>query len=346
LIVPSLAAKFALAASFVSGSPGGETIMNIARITGVVFSLSAILALSTPAAAQYGMDKKGPKDALTPELPHCDRPLGTAAVKEPSNQWWVQQGLASPEVLLKLFASRSGCLRMVDRNGGLAMHTGEEGLAQSGELQRNSNVGRGQVAAADYFIIPDLADSNSDSGGNNIGAAAGRFLPGGFGALAGGIKTKKSEAHVLITLVNARTTEQLYTAEGVAQKTDVSFNAGGGGGGYSGFAALAGGGYSNTDIGKVITAAYFNAFIDLVHYMQSSQAPTAGAAAADAPIQAYKVSNPTNERATSSPSGKIIRSFKAGDMVYPTGQKNGIWWEVDDENGNRGWVLSTMITGR
>ena len=64
---------------------------------------------AAPANAQYGMDKKQP--AGTPELPRCDRPLGTAAVKEPDNQWWTPLGLSNPEALLKLFASRSNCLR-------------------------------------------------------------------------------------------------------------------------------------------------------------------------------------------------------------------------------------------
>jgi curli biogenesis system outer membrane secretion channel CsgG len=322
----------------------GETNMRTAHRVGTVLSLLASLALSTPAAAQYGMDKTAPKNTLTPELPHCDRPLGTAAVQEPDHRWWEGLGLSNPEVLLKLFASRSGCLRMVDRNAGLAMHTDEGDLARSGELQRGQNVGRGQVKSADYFIIPDIADSNQNAGGNNIGAVAGSLLPGGLGALAGGIRTKRSEAHVLITLVNARTTEQLYTAEGAAQKTDIGFEAGGGGFGASGFAALAGGGYSNTDIGKVITAAYFNAFEDLVHYMQSNAAPEPGGAAADAPIQAYRVTSPTKER--TQPGGRIVRSFNPGDLVYPTGQKAGVWWEVDDENGNRGWVMSTMISPR
>ena len=118
---------------------------------------------------------------------------------------------------------------------------------------------------------------------------AGSFLPGGFGALAGSVRTKSAEAQVLITLTDARTTEQLYVAEGAAKKTDISFGAGGGGYGASGFAALAGGGYSNTDQGKVITAAYFNAFIDLIHYMQSNAAPEAGSASVNAGIQAYQV---------------------------------------------------------
>ncbi len=45
---------------------------------------------------------------------------------------------------------------------------------------------------------------------------------------------KKSEAHTLITLEDARTTEQLYIAEGVAEKSDLSFGGGGGFGGWSG----------------------------------------------------------------------------------------------------------------
>ena len=314
--------------------------------TATAIGLIASLVAATPASAQYGMDKNGPKNAATPELPHCDRPIGTAAVQEPQNRWWEGLGLSNPESLLKLFAARSNCLRMVDRNGGLAMHSQEESLAQSGELRRGSNVGRGQVASADYFIIPDIANSNSNSGGNALGAIAGSFLPGGFGALAGSIRTKKSEAQALITLVNARTTEQLYVAEGVSQKTDISFGAGAGGYGASGFAAAAGGGYANTDIGKVITAAYFNAFIDLIHYMQSNAAPEPGTASASAGIQAYTVTGSLTLRTGASPKHKALRSFKAGDLVYPTGQKDGIWWQVDDENGNRGWVTSTGISPR
>jgi hypothetical protein len=156
---------------------------------------------------------------------------------------------------------------------------------------------------------------------------------------------KKSEAQALITLVDARTTEQLYVAEGVAQKTDVGFELGGGGGGWGGFGAAAGGGYANTEIGKVITAAYFNAFVDLVHYMQGS-APTGAQASQAAGIQAYTVKEPAVLHATPSPKAGAVRSFHAGDLVYPTGQKNGVWWEVDDENGNRGWVSSALITPR
>jgi curli biogenesis system outer membrane secretion channel CsgG len=321
--------------------------MRVLSTAAAALGLVASLVVATPAAAQYGMDKKPPKNAATPELPKCSRPIGTAAIQEPENRWWTELGLSSPESLLKLFAARSGCLRIVDRNGGLQMRNMERDLGDSGELRRNSNIGRGQVASADFFIVPDIANSNSNSGGNALGAIAGGFgrSLGGFGALAGSISTKKAEAQALITLVDARTTEQLYVAEGVAKKTDISFGAGGGGGGWGGFGAVAGGGYQNTEIGKVITAAYFNAFVDLIGYMQRG-APTGAEASANAGIQAYSVKQNLVLRKIASPSGASVRTFAPGDLVYPTGQKNGIWWEVDDENGNRGWVSSAFIAPR
>ena len=252
----------------------------------------------------------------TENLPHCDRPLGTAAVKEPERDWWTPLGLSNPEAVLKLFALRSGCLRMVDRNGGLAMRDQERGLNESGDLQRGSNIGRGQVLAADFFIIPDIARQNSNSGGGNFGGMAGHFLPGGFGAIAGSISVQSKEANTLITLVDARTTEQLYIAEGNAKKTD---------------------------IGKVIMTAYFNGFIDLVHYMQNQQP---GAQQAAAPNAAQRTTTQVQLRQGPSTTARIRYTVHQGALVYPTGQRNGIWMEVDDENGNRGWMSSAYATPR
>ena len=108
--------------------------MRLFSTAAAALGLVASLAVASPAAAQYGMDKKPPKNTATPELPHCDRPIGTAAIQEPEKQWWTELGLSSPESLLKLFAMRSGCLRIVDRNGGLAMRNMEKGLGESGVI--------------------------------------------------------------------------------------------------------------------------------------------------------------------------------------------------------------------
>jgi curli biogenesis system outer membrane secretion channel CsgG len=293
---------------------------------------AAVSLLASSALAQYGMDKKRPEG--TPELAHCDRPVGTVSIKEPEHRWWTQYGLASPEALIKLYAQRSNCLRVVDRNGGLAMRDVERDLGASGELQRGSNVGAGQVKAADYALIPDITDANSNAGGG--GGALGGLIGGRAGAILGAIKTQRTEARVLLTLVNIRTTEQEYTAEGTAQKTNVGFGAGGFGAGLAGI----GGGYSNTDTGLVISAAYLNAFNDMVYHLQGA---TPGEARASAPIQTYVATRPTQLHVSASPASKVVRAFAVGESVFPTGQKNGVWWEVDDENGNRGWVTSVAI---
>lgn len=295
--------------------------------------LPALGLFAFDAVAQRGSSKNAP-----PELPRCAAPVGTVAIDEPAHPWWRDYQLGSPEALIKMMAQRSNCLRVVDRGRGMQMRSGERALADSGELQRGANVGRGQVSAADYVIVPDIVGSDANAGGANVGGAIGGIVGGRFGAALGGLRTKKMEAHTLLTLLDLRTTEQLYVAEGMAQKTDISF----GGGGYRGGALAVGGGYADTEIGKVITAAYTRAFIDLVGYMQGMS----GNAAATAPVQAYVVTAATDLKRTPSDASGSVRGFKPGDLVYPTGGKEGIWWEVEDENGNPGWVSSAAISPR
>ncbi len=298
------------------------------RLSYIGGAAAVLLAAGSASAAPQG----------TPELPHCGQPIGTVAIEEPQRDWWSPLGLSNPEALIKLMAGRSNCLRVVARGQAMEMRNAERSLGDSGELQRGQNFGKGQVVAADYIIIPDIVESNAHSSGGNLGGI-GRAFGGPFGAIAGNLSFKSSTAHTLITLVNARTTEQEYVAEGTSKKTDIGF----GGGGGSWDWGLVGGGYANTDIGKVVSIAYINAFADLIGHMQQT-AP--GSAQAAAPIQAYSVTEGIVMRSGPSGGATRVRDFRSGDLVYPTGQKNGVWWEVDDENGNRGWVASTKISPR
>lgn len=93
----------------------------------------------------------------------------------------------------------------------------------------------------------------------------------------------------------------------------------------------------------MIGAAYFNAFVDLVHYMQTQQP---GQTAADAPVASQRTTAAVTVRAQPSTAAKIVYTLRPGSSVYPTGQRNGIWMEVDDENGNRGWMSSALATVR
>ena len=40
---------------------------------------------------------------------------------------------------------------------------------------------------------------------------------------------------------------------------------------------------------------------------------------------------------------KVVRDLDAGMQLYPAGDKQGVWWKVNDELGNEGSVVSTMV---
>lgn len=226
---------------------------------------AAAVMVSNPVLAQSKSSGRKAQEKSAAEIPVCQKRLGTIAVVEPDVDWWRPLGLASPEAIIKVFATKSGCFGLVDRGKGLASRNIERALADSGELQRNSNIGRRQVKAADYFLVPDLVAKNENSGGGGFGGLVGGLIGGTVGAVAGGLSTSSKEATVTLSLVNARTTEIERTTEGYFRKKDLKWAAGGGGGWWTGFGAAGGGGYANTEIGQVITLAYLEAYKTLVN---------------------------------------------------------------------------------
>tara|TARA_R110000782_G_scaffold48551_1_gene106187 strand:- start:28692 stop:29423 length:732 start_codon:yes stop_codon:yes gene_type:complete len=224
-----------------------------------------VAMLATPAMAkEKGSSGRQAQAKKQMEIPVCTKRLGTVAIVEPDNQWWRELSLGSPEAIIKLFVQKSGCFGIVNRGRSMASRNMERAMADAGELQAGSNLGRGQVKAADYFLQPDIVTTNKNSGGNKIGGMFGGLMGGTFGALAGGISIKKSEANVMLSIVNARTTEEEAMTEGYFRKSDLSFGGGGGLGWMGGLAAVGGGGYQNTDIGQVIVLAYLDAYTKLV----------------------------------------------------------------------------------
>ena len=234
---------------------------------------AALIAISSPAAAQTSntrpSESRNMQTNATAQIPQCARPIGVLAIVEPETQWWRELNLGSPEAIIKVFVQNSRCFTIVNRGRSMQSRAMERALADSGELQASSNLGKGQVKAADFFLEPNIVSANRNSGGGGIGAAAGAlgglFGGGGsfVGGIVGGINVKKGEANVTLSVVNARTTEE-YVVEGYARKKDISWGAGGGGGWWGGFAAVGGHGYQNTEIGQVIVLAYLDAYTKLV----------------------------------------------------------------------------------
>lgn len=228
----------------------------------------AIAATGSSAMAESKSSARKEQERGTQEIPQCTQNLGTIAIVEPDDKWWRELNLGSPEAIMRVFVQKSGCFTLVNRGRSLRSRAMERALADAGELERGSNIGRGQVKAADYFLQPDIVSTNSNSGGNALGGVLGGIGGGLFGrnvgAIAGGIKVKKGEANVTLSVVNARTTVEEALVEGYARKSDLSFGVGGGGFFGGTFAGAGGGGYQNTEIGQIIVLAYLDAYTKLV----------------------------------------------------------------------------------
>jgi len=278
------------------------------------------------------------KEEKAMEIPVCDKKIGTLAVAEPEHNWWREYNLESPEALIKVFVSESKCFTLLDRGKGLAAAQGERALASGGELRGGSNVGKGQMKAADYVLVPDLVNKNANSGGKKIGGILGGLVGGAAGAAVGGVNMKSKTADVVLTLTDVRSTEQVALAQGHAKKTDIGWGAGG----AAYFGAFAAGGassYSNTEIGQVVTMAYLDAYAKLVTEVKN----IAPDAKADNVTQSVTMAKPGRMYAKADLKAAVVRDLDPGMMLYPTGEKEGVWWKVTDELGNEGWVPSTLF---
>ena len=296
----------------------------------------ARLCAALIAAGMWAGSTASPAVAQEPEIPVCAKKLGAVAVVEPENKWWQAYGLESPEALIKVFVSQSKCFTLLDRGKGLAAAQSERALASSGELRGGANVGKGQMKAADYVLVPDIVNKNADAGGKMIGAAVGGLFKGAVGGIAGGISVKSKTADVVLTLTDVRSTEQVALQQGHAKKTNVGWGAGGGGF-FGAFVAAGISSYSNTEIGQVVAMAYLDAYTKLVEELK------ANAPVAENVGQSVTMSKPGRMYESPDLKAKVVRDLDPGAMLYPSGEKNGIWWKVSDELGNEGWVPSTLF---
>lgn len=314
--------------------------------TGWLVTAAMIVTTAVPAEAQkLAKPSSGQKlqEATANDVPHCARKLGTLSIRDGDDPLpWTQNSLAPPSKLLKVLVARSGCFSLVDRGAGLNAAQQERDIGNDLGLQRRSNVGQGQIKAADYVLQAEVQGANSNASGSGVAAGLGGLIGGPIGGIVGGVRSRKMEANVVLSITNVRTTETLATEDGYAAKNSLSF--GGGGGVFGGVAGggVIGGGYDNTDIGRIVTLAFIQAYSKLVNdlgYVTPGDTGTAEAA----PAKTFTAQGPLALRSTASATGRVLRTLPAGAIVYPTGNKNGLWWEVADENDNVGWVLNTKL---
>jgi curli biogenesis system outer membrane secretion channel CsgG len=323
--------------------------MTTKTIAGACLLAATMLTAVPDAAAQRMAKPSGTQrlqEATMDDVPRCARKLGTVSVMDGDDPYgWTQFQLTGPQKLIKVLVQRSGCFNLVDRGSGLSAAARERDIGGDLGLQRGSNVGQGQIKAADYVLVAEVQASNRNSGGSGMGGAIGGLLGGrgrAIGGLVGGVGSRKMEANTVLSLTNVRTTETVSTVDGYAAKNSLSFGGGGGGFFGGGAAAVVGGGYDNTDIGRIVTLAFIQAYSKMVTELGLLQPGSVGTAEA-APAKTFTAQAPVAMRASAAASAKVIRTLPAGAIVYPTGTKNGLWWEVADENDNVGWVLNTKL---
>ena len=309
-------------------------------------SPASLLALSLMLAA-------GTAAAATPNIEKCGHKLGVLAVAEPNGGWGYLSSyqLGSPAQLIRMMVQDSGCFDVVERGVAMQNLREERALAESGDLRGESNVGKGQMQAADFVMTPAVQVTSNNSGGAGgslIGGALSRF---GLGGVTGGLKFK--EASTSLIIADVRSSIQVAAAEGKATKTDFDI----GGWGWTGAAFGAAGGYTNTPEGKVIAASLLDNWNNIViairdnpslikTHSESGDVNAANSTRAGAPQKAGEVlmARINNVKVYSGPSkdSKVLATLTKSDELIASGdQKNG-FVQVDSSNFS-GWVQKTLV---
>lgn len=209
------------------------------------------------------------------QLEKCPAPLGTVSLVENETAGWYtilrnEYRLPPTSNLLRLMVQQSNCFVVVERSAaGMRAMNRERELMGSGQMRQGSNFGGGQMVASDYGMSPEIIFSEGNTGGGI--AALGGLIGGGRGAVLAGVggSMKTREASTMLTLVDNRSGVQVAASEGSASKTDMNLFGGLG----SALGVGAGlGGYQNTPQGKVITAAFMDAYNQMVRALRNYKA--------------------------------------------------------------------------
>ena len=292
-------------------------------------------------------------------LEHCDKPMGAVAVVEPQNEVLValtRYRLSSPVGLIRLMIQQSNCFIVVERGAGMQNVMQERALADAGQARQGSNMGKGQMVVADFVLTPSGAFSENNAGGVGAGVA-GMFgrRAAVIGAAAGGLKFKEAQTSML--LADSRSGVQVAAAEGSTRKADLGVGGLFAGGGLAG----AGGGYGNTNEGKIIAAAFvdnFNIVVGVVRNDASLQrsvgtlkqeaaaggAPAPGAAFNEGDVLVPKIAN---VRLLSQPAetAKVVATLARGDELVVVGQVKDGYVNVQSATAT-GWVRTILVDKR
>jgi curli biogenesis system outer membrane secretion channel CsgG len=291
----------------------------------------------------------------------CDHSLGTIAVSENQGASQAQlqsYGLGSPISLLRIMIQQSGCFTVLERGVAMQNLQEERALAASGESMGGSNIGKGQLQAADFVMTPGVQFTAGDTGG--VGGAlstyGGRFL-GGLGGIVGGVagNLKFKEAQTSLLIADVRSGIQVAAAEGKAKKTD--FGMSGWNWGGAGYTSV--GGYTKTPEGKMVAASLLDNYNKIVQTVrnQSSLIKTASAESKVNAAGSTREGKPvtagasvyarlSNVKVFAEPraGSKLMGTLKRSEEAIATGEEKDGFVKIDGENVSGGWVQKTLVS--
>lgn len=296
------------------------------------------------------------------DLERCDQPMAALAVVEPQDYVMSalsQYQLGSPVGIIRMMVQQSNCFIVVERGMGLGNMMQERELMESGELRGGSNMGGGQMVAADFVLTPSVVFSDGDAGG--IGGALGGAVGGLFGkrassaigAVAGGLKFKEAQTSMLVT--DSRSGVQVAAAEGSARKADLKL----GGFLFGGGAAGALGGYGSTAEGKVIAASLVDNFNNIVSVVRNDpslqrnvgslaeEAAAGGSTLAGAVFSPGAVLRPKIDsvkllEAPKDGAAEVVSLSKSDELVF-LGEETDGFIRVQSGKGG-GWIRTMLVT--
>lgn len=283
-----------------------------------VLSMASIGVSSAALAA----DKEPP---IT--LNKCDKSYGTVALVDGDTQGWTKYGLSSPRELIAAMARESGCF---------ALHDPASGKPATFLM----NVIAGDKEEVDQAI--EKAKGVAMEGLVRSGAASGmlRGIPGGGSMLGmfGGFGGKKKVVAAGIRLISPANGQTVASGAGEVKKTTISFGNGGGAIGAVASGAT-GAAYAGSKDGQMLIEAFVKAFNGL----SAQGASFASLAAVPAPAPAATPAGATTAvdtkmLASADLKSATLRTVRAGTTLTPTGQRQGLFVEVQDSFGTKGWV--------
>jgi curli biogenesis system outer membrane secretion channel CsgG len=164
---------------------------------------------------------------------------------------------------------QSNCFVVVERGTGERSLKEETDRGRGGEARESGTRGKGQQVIADFLLVPEIVLSSQGNQGGSL-SGIGKLLPGGLSGLAGQIGVSSGEASTVLRIVDIRSSVRLAAAEGYSKNKSFSFNGmvivSSGGVGASG--------YSRTDEGRLISAAFFDAYKKMVVALREYKAQT------------------------------------------------------------------------